>query len=176
MMTKISVQMNESNRVDVLDGVALTHGEKLNVQWPDGTTEQVEVTLVARSLPSPEQKAYARVPYHGAIARVRLALIRGLLAERVVVEPEAVEPGAEGGDLLPFPGTEGAAGSDAAPGEPPVDEETWDACDTDCDACGESHFAAYERVKDSIHKDPGASSFTYTCPDCGATVTVEIPQ
>ena len=76
-------------RVDRLDGIRLTAGELLAVQWPDGSLMTIEVELDYRTEPVSDMGhtytaevslAQAVVDYHGVKARVPLT---GLPARRV---------------------------------------------------------------------------------------------
>ena len=75
--------------IDRLHGNALVDGEKLEVMWPDGTTEAVKVHLVDHSYAVndmgsmynvPVLKAHADTLYHGARALIPL---HGLNVRRI---------------------------------------------------------------------------------------------
>jgi hypothetical protein len=74
---------------DSLDGLDLSKGEKLFVEFPDGHRRHISVVIeetsqtgsdMGRPCEIPTRKAFAEVPVYGAKGRVPLI---GLLAERV---------------------------------------------------------------------------------------------
>jgi hypothetical protein len=78
--------------IDQLDGVTLKDGEWLRVKWPDGTKTRAKVRVEQTSYrisdmgspcDIPVSKAFVRVPYKGASARIRLAEHKDIKCERI---------------------------------------------------------------------------------------------
>lgn len=82
-MTTITTNKNWCS-IDQLDGKDLEHGEKLKLQWPDGTVERVQIIVKKRTVgnrdPIEEREAFVEKSIHRVIV---LVPVKGLKAERV---------------------------------------------------------------------------------------------
>lgn len=161
-MNIVTIRNGFGGEQDVLDGIPLTDGERVRVEWPDGSVETRRIIIVAKTEATPDEtstatttKAYVRVPYHGATGRVRLAKVRGVLVERVLAEAPPAEEGAGIADSTPDLGTPAAEGevegegTDEVEGDLP-DHLAGDAGLPDPDASAEDDEAA-ERDPDDVH-------------------------
>lgn len=72
-------------RRDELDGVPIQDGERLDLEWPDGTREDVLVTVEATNstisdMGHPyelnERSVYVVIDYHGARGKIRILGMR----------------------------------------------------------------------------------------------------
>jgi|SRR6185369_3517450 len=78
--------------IDQLDGKPFKDGEWIRVQWPNGNKTRAKVHVENTSYrisdmgspcDIPVSKAFVRVPYKGASARIRLAEHKDILCERI---------------------------------------------------------------------------------------------